>query len=113
MWPSFWTLGIETPWPTAGEIDIIEAINNMNNNQVALHTTPGCYQANVTTQSGTTYDHDCSTPEGCDVAENKPNSWGVEFANAGGGVFALQIDDTGIFVWFFSVCLPSFYFFFI
>ncbi|KAF8801580.1 hypothetical protein BYT27DRAFT_7198151 [Phlegmacium glaucopus] len=102
VWPSFWTLGTETTWPGAGEIDIIEAINNMNNNQVALHTTPGCFQADVTTQSGTTDETDCSTPQGCLVAENKPNSFGPGFATAGGGVFATQIDVTGVYIWFFS-----------
>ena len=104
VWPSFWTLGPETTWPGSGEIDIIEAINDMENNQVALHTDVGCYQANVTTQSGTTFEIDCSTPQGCDVGENKPNSYGESFAGAGGGVFALQLDAAGINMWFFSVC---------
>jgi hypothetical protein len=36
------------------------------------------------------------------VAENKPNSYGADFAAAGGGVFAIQIDGTGIYEWFFS-----------
>lgn len=103
MWPAFWTLGPETTWPGAGEIDIIEAINEMTNNQVALHTTVGCYQANVTTQSGNTFEIDCSTPQGCDVGESKPNSYGESFAFAGGGVFALQLDAAGINLWFFSV----------
>ena len=107
VWPSFWTLGPETTWPGSGEIDIIEAINDMENNQVALHTDVGCYQANVTTQSGTTFEIDCSTAQGCDVGENKPNSYGESFAEAGGGVFALQLDAAGINLWFFSVCRTS------
>jgi len=102
VWPAFWTLGPETTWPGSGEIDIIEAINEMQNNQVALHTTVGCFQANSTTQSGTTFETDCSTPQGCDVAENKPNSYGESFVGAGGGVFALQYDASGINMWFFS-----------
>ena len=109
MWPAFWTLGPETTWPGSGEIDIIEAINEMGNNQVALHTTVGCYQANSTTQSGTTFETDCSTPQGCDVGENKPNSFGESFVEAGGGVFALQYDASGINLWFFSVCHRTFY----
>ena len=104
VWPSFWTLGLEETWPAAGEIDIIEGINDMVNNQVALHTTVGCYQANVTTQSGTTSEIDCSTPQGCLVEENKSNSYGESFALAGGGVFALLLDQAGISVYFFSVC---------
>ena len=75
----------------------------MGNNQVAMHTPVGCYQANVTTQSGTTTNIDCSTDSGCLVAEDKANSYGKGFALAGGGVFALQLDVAGINVWFFSV----------
>ena len=113
VWPAFWTLGPEVTWPGAGEIDIIEGINEMTNNQVALHTTVGCYQANVTTQSGTTFEIDCSTPQGCDVGESKPNSYGASFTEAGGGVFALQFDATGANLWFFSVCRILFFFSFV
>jgi hypothetical protein len=104
VWPSFWTLGPQTTWPGSGEIDIIEAINNQVNNQIALHTPVGCYQANVTTQSGETRGKDCSTDSGCLVVENKQNSYGKAFATAGGGVFALLIDASGVYSWFFSVC---------
>ena len=97
-------LGPETVWPGSGEIDIIEGINDMTSNQVALHTPVGCYQANVTNQSGTTTEIDCSTASGCLVVENKPNSYGASFAEAGGGVFAILIDASGIYEWFFSVC---------
>ena len=85
----------------------------MVNNQVALHTPVGCYQANVTTESGTTTNIDCSTPSGCLVEENKPNSYGASFAAAGGGVFALLIDASGIYVWFFSVCHHTLFLFFL
>ena len=79
----------------------------MTNNRYTLHTEPGCSKADVTTQSGTTYETDCSTVQGCLVAENKPDSYGPDFAAAGGGVFALQMDSTGINMWFFSVCPTS------
>ncbi|KAF9443295.1 glycoside hydrolase family 16 protein [Macrolepiota fuliginosa MF-IS2] len=102
VWPSFWTLGTEKLWPGGGEIDIIEGINMLNNNQIALHTTSGCFQDPNPGQTGNTVERDCSTPRGCLVAENKPNSWGPGFAQAGGGVWALQIDVAGIFVWFWS-----------
>lgn len=29
MWPAFWTLGINKPWPSNGEIDIMEYYRNM------------------------------------------------------------------------------------
>ncbi|KAF8971847.1 concanavalin A-like lectin/glucanase domain-containing protein [Flammula alnicola] len=104
VWPSFWSYGIEQTWPLAGEIDIIEAINNMDHNQVALHSTAGCTKAETqpSGQEGTTLETDCSLARGCIVAENKPNSFGAGFAQAGGGVFALQYETTGINSWFWS-----------
>ncbi|KAH9482161.1 putative glycosidase C21B10.07 [Psilocybe cubensis] len=102
VWPSFWTYGMQEEWPNAGEIDIIEGINNMQHNQIALHTPTGCFQAPNPPQSGTTLETDCSTDRGCIVAETKPNSFGPGFAQAGGGVYAVQMDTSGIYVWFWS-----------
>ncbi|KAF8887238.1 concanavalin A-like lectin/glucanase domain-containing protein [Gymnopilus junonius] len=102
VWPAFWTYGIEETWPLAGEIDFIEAINDMTNNQVALHTTPGCFQAANPPQTGHTIETDCSKPQGCIVGESKPNSFGQGFAQAGGGVYALLMEPTGVSSWFWS-----------
>lgn len=96
-------LGTNIPWPNSGEIDIIEAINNLPSNQYALHTTPGCDLASNSAQTGTTMETDCSTPQGCVVQETKPNSFGSGFAAAGGGVVATQLDVSGIYMWFWSV----------
>ncbi|KAF8635259.1 hypothetical protein AX15_000482 [Amanita polypyramis BW_CC] len=102
VWPSFWTLGTGT-WPDGGEIDIIEAINLMGHNQYALHTTPGCkLDTNNSDQTGQVQSTDCSTPSGCVVAETKADSYGAGFAQAGGGVYATQIDVSGIYIWFWS-----------
>ncbi|GLB34393.1 putative glycoside hydrolase family 16 protein [Lyophyllum shimeji] len=102
VWPSFWTLGTGKEWPHAGEIDIIEGINLMNNNQMALHADAGCAQAANPGQSGKTLNGDCSQDRGCIVAETKPNSFGKGFADAGGGVFAVQMDVSGVYMWFWS-----------
>ncbi|KAJ2931045.1 hypothetical protein H1R20_g6053, partial [Candolleomyces eurysporus] len=107
VWPAFWTYGIEKEWPEAGEIDIIEAINDMDRNQVALHTIPGCSKADTLPQSGRTLETDCSTNRGCIVAESKPNSFGPRFSEAGGGVYALLLEPTSINVWFFSYFPPQ------
>jgi len=103
VWPSIWLNGILQPgqvWPAAGEIDLIEYINLMDNNQMALHSNPGCVQAANPAQSGKTLLTDCSTKTGCTVAETKPGSNGAAFAQANGGVYALQFDVSGIYMWF-------------
>ncbi|KAL0567024.1 hypothetical protein V5O48_014970 [Marasmius crinis-equi] len=102
VWPSFWTLGVGAEWPNAGEIDVVEGINNLPFNQMALHTTNGCFQAANPGQSGKTATTNCTLPEGCLVQETKPNSFGADFAKAGGGVWALQFDVAGVFIWFWS-----------
>ncbi|KAI0673184.1 concanavalin A-like lectin/glucanase domain-containing protein [Trametes maxima] len=100
VWPSFWTKGEN--WPIGGEIDVIEAVNQMTYNQMALHTQNGCTQPSSVTQSGSTGNTNCSTDAGCTVAEKQDNSFGSSFASAGGGVWATQIETSGIFIWFWS-----------
>jgi hypothetical protein len=101
VWPAFWTFGPN--WPEDGEIDIIEGINMMTNNQMSIHTTPGCTQSGSEYQLGTSgTTTDCSQASGCTVTENSPNSYGSSFAAAGGGVWATQFDVSGIFIWFWS-----------
>ncbi|KAL1943259.1 hypothetical protein VTO73DRAFT_4334 [Trametes versicolor] len=104
VWPGFWTKG--PTWPQGGEIDIVEAINLMGKNQMALHTQPGCNQPANAPQSGSTVGSDCSSgtdsAAGCAVLDAQANSFGGDFAAAGGGVWATQFDETGVFIWFWS-----------
>ncbi|KAJ7085963.1 concanavalin A-like lectin/glucanase domain-containing protein [Mycena crocata] len=107
VWPSIWFNGVLAPgqvWPAAGEIDLIEAINMMDHNQMALHSYEGCVQPANVSQLGNTIKHDCNdtTASGCTVAETKENSFGPGFNNAGGGAFGLQFDVAGVFMWFWS-----------
>ncbi|KAK0207144.1 concanavalin A-like lectin/glucanase domain-containing protein [Desarmillaria ectypa] len=105
VWPSFWTFGgTDLEWPMYGEIDIIEGINLNTNNQMALHhNDSSCVQPQNPGQSGRTLNADCSGQAGsigCRVAETKPNSFGEGFSQNGGGVFALQFDVSGAYIWF-------------
>lgn len=102
VWPSFWTKGLN--WPAQGEIDIVEGINLMQNNQMALHTFSGCSAASGTDQTGTAGTTNCNSTgdAGCTVSENAPNSFGAGFASAGGGVWATQFDVSGIYIWFWT-----------
>ncbi|KAG9218256.1 hypothetical protein CCMSSC00406_0005937 [Pleurotus cornucopiae] len=86
----------------AGEIDIMEGINLMTSNQMALHTLPGCTHTTPPNQMGITRENDCSEPSGCVVAETSPGSLGAPFAAAGGGVWAVQFDVAGVFMWFWG-----------
>jgi len=105
VWPSFWTKGPN--WPDGGEIDIIETINQMQTNQYALHTGgSGCLASNNVAQTGTLGSTNCSSPTGaepgCTVTESATDAVGQAFASAGGGVYATQLDTTGINIWFWS-----------
>ncbi|KAL0562771.1 hypothetical protein V5O48_019308, partial [Marasmius crinis-equi] len=93
VWPAFWSKG--PLWPDNGEIDIIEGINNMAANQMALHSLQGCFSPSQSLQTGKTIVTDCSAPAGCTVGEASSNSYGPGFAAAGGGVFATQFDVSG------------------
>ncbi|KAJ7839146.1 concanavalin A-like lectin/glucanase domain-containing protein [Mycena olivaceomarginata] len=110
VWPSFWLLGPNLEWPHAGEIDIVEGINTNDKNQMSLHTTEGCTQAPKTDQVGKTLGSNClsiagTDHNGCVTEETKPNSFGKGFAQAGGGAYAVQIDVSGIYIWFWSASL--------
>ena len=78
----------------------------MNFNQMALHTTSGCFTTNQIQQTGALGATNCSDGSGCTVRETKPNSFGAGFAGAGGGVWATQFDVSGIYMWFWSVSVP-------
>jgi len=108
-WPAFWTNGPN--WPAGGEIDIVEGVNDYTNNQATIHTNPGCTipsssssALNITgaVVGGT----NCAAAEtnnaGCGIQSSSNVSYGAAFNNNGGGVYAMQWDNTGIKVFFFE-----------
>ncbi|CAK5268003.1 unnamed protein product [Mycena citricolor] len=103
VWPSIWLNGILAPgdvWPDAGEIDLLEGINKMTTNQFSLHSPAGCSQNQSITQLGSPIasQSNCNTTKGCSVT-GLPDSFGAPFNSAGGGVYALQFDVSGIYMW--------------
>jgi len=107
-WPAFWTNGPN--WPANGEIDIVEGVNNYTNNQATIHTNPGC---SIASSNATVLDitgsvvggTDCSAADsgnqGCGMRSPQNNSFGSGFNANGGGVYAMQWDNSGIAVYFF------------
>ncbi|KIJ37321.1 glycoside hydrolase family 16 protein [Sphaerobolus stellatus SS14] len=93
-------------WPEEGEIDIIEGVNRMQYNHMALHTEAGCIQVPGANQLGTSGENpDCSQGTGCVVQDTTVRaSYGPIFNGAGGGVWATQFDVAGVFIWFWDVC---------
>ena len=79
---------INSPFP--------ETINLQSENQMALHTLPGCTHSTPPDQTGVDDSLDCSSSAGCTVHESAPNSAGPGFNDAGGGVWATQFDTSGI-----------------
>jgi hypothetical protein len=96
-----WTVNQEN-YPSGGEIDIIEGINEANINTETLHTDSGCNIVRADqggNMQGDGYcDNNYSHPpsqyanQGCSVidssAANSP-SYGNDFNNIGGGVYAM------------------------
>lgn len=106
-WPAFWTLSRNGPWPSGGEIDIIEGVNLNTMNLISLHTTPGCSMDVYREQKGYTVSKDCNTEinsnQGCGTNSGKQNSYGTGFNDAGGGFYVMERSrSTGIRVWFWS-----------
>jgi len=103
VWPAFWS---QAPaWPTGGEIDTFEGVNLVTENQMSLHTNPGCTITNAvqtSTQVGSTdCSFDANSNQGCVVFDPNTQSYGEAFAAAGGGIFATELASSGINIWFF------------
>jgi len=101
-WPALWTVGPN--WPNSGEIDVFEGVNQNNVNQMTLHTSAGCTMPANWNQIGKTVGTDCNglanSNAGCGTQSPSTQSYGQGFNNGGGGVFAMQWEDSGIYIWF-------------
>jgi len=116
VWPAWWSVGPE--WPTSGEIDIVEGVNNQATNQMTLHTNEGCtldrqaspdpkFQVNVPT-TGEILTTQCAflngNNDGCAFADTDTRSHGKGFNLIAGGVFAHHWEKDRIRVWHFPRC---------
>lgn len=105
-WPAYWTVGTTTDWPDSGEIDIIEGVNLNTDNQITLHSGPGCTLNNTANTTAHVMGTECTSSAGADAgcaySQQDPRSYGAGFNQAGGGVFAHLWNTDGVTVWFFS-----------
>ncbi|KAF2259973.1 mixed-linked glucanase precursor, partial [Lojkania enalia] len=124
-WPAFWLLSATQEWPNGGEIDILEGVNDYESNSVTLHTSAGCMVENSTSPNDTTMNLDTRTFTGhmatqdCDVnASNQDKNvgctirapvaglhstptYGQQFNDIQGGVYAMEWTTEYISTWFF------------
>jgi hypothetical protein len=119
-WPAYWTLGTAAGWPNAGEVDLLESVNESQNNHITLHTGPSCVWNTSPVPLRTTADlnpprtaftgqiagRTCASSgadnTGCGVVVPQTNSFGTNFNKQAGGVIAHRMDSTGIAVWQFA-----------
>lgn len=83
------------------EIDTFEGVNLVTNNQMGLHTLPGCTtpggtQVNTSQTASTDCSYQANSNEGCKVVDTNTDSYGAAFASAGGGVFVTELAASGI-----------------
>ncbi|GAA5988954.1 hypothetical protein JCM5350_007495 [Sporobolomyces pararoseus] len=106
-WGALWSQA--AVWPQGGEIDTWEAVNLMEYNQMALHTTSGCQAVNSSSSAEysaqlqySNCDKDANENSGCNALDTKTTSAGQALAAAGGGVWATEYASTGIKIWHFE-----------
>jgi hypothetical protein len=106
-WPSFWTANL-TQWPAGGEIDVVEGVNSQWYNHYALHATPTCVQSGQW-QSGKIETSNCDNNaagqvagQGCGgTSTNSFGTYGFNWNQQGGGVYAVDWRKEGIRIWAF------------
>jgi Glycosyl hydrolases family 16 len=105
-WPALWLVGPN--WPSSGEIDIIEGVNDETANKMAMHTGPGVVLAKNASFSGELVTTNCDINAagqgknvGCLIEDKDNSTYGKGFNEMGGGVFATELTATAITIWFF------------
>ncbi|KAF8188786.1 hypothetical protein K438DRAFT_1593769, partial [Mycena galopus ATCC 62051] len=101
----------EAEWPSGGEVDILEGVNDQGTDQITLHTSPGCTMPGFRAMTGTPLQLDCNTQvngnTGCGVKVAQGTSFGPTFNANGGGWYAMERTNQFISVWFWARNNPS------
>lgn len=109
--PDLLSFFLETDGTLIDFLSVLEGVNEFGQNQVSIHTGPGCtiptdYDATGVLTTGNFNSYDCSSAntdnQGCGQRDAvTKNAYGVDFNNNGGGVYAMKWDASGIQVYFF------------
>lgn len=94
---------------SAGEIDIVEGVNDQTSNQMTLHSSKGPRINKATTSkhfTGEIVTEDCdvkapgqSNNAGCAIADDTGLTFGTNFNTNGGGVYATEWTSQFIKIW--------------
>lgn len=112
-WPAFWLLGGPEEWPHAGEIDVLEGVNDEDENSMTIHTGEGCRVDNSTGGQDHCFPYAPDQERhhaGCSIrapASSHLPTYGLPFNLAGGGIYALELTPSAISIWFFPHNSPS------
>jgi hypothetical protein len=104
-WPAFWMTGPD--WPSHGEIDILEGVNDQSTNAMTLHTGPSCsISQGDMTGSISTANCDVNAAgqdknAGCSIHTDSTQSYGTGFNANKGGVYATEWTTSSIKIFFF------------
>jgi hypothetical protein len=103
VWPAFWTFGPN--WPSLGEIDIIEGINDQTTDAITLHTSAGCTMSSSGSLPSSFLANDnCNDGDagtGCSFGTADTQGYGTGFNAIGGGVYSMEWTSSAISVYFF------------
>ncbi|KAJ5614713.1 endo-1-3(4)-beta-glucanase [Penicillium herquei] len=104
-WPALWLTDPDN-WPEHGEIDVLESNNKATHgNAMTLHTSSGCKMNVKRKETGSANYANClntaNDNAGCGV-DGKQKTYGQEFNENGGGVYAMELREAGIRVWMFA-----------
>ncbi|KAH6652916.1 concanavalin A-like lectin/glucanase, partial [Truncatella angustata] len=103
-WPSFWMFG--DPWPTKGEIDIVENWNDLEFNRNTAHVDHSSVVGDCTikstdmtaslieAQNCDNYDPAQYSNQGCSA-----DVYGLPFGSSSGGVYALEWTSDYLKIW--------------
>ncbi|KAH6620091.1 glycoside hydrolase family 16 protein [Boeremia exigua] len=102
MWPAFSLVhGNEHDGGLFSKMTLVESISYIPHNEITLSTTPADCTMNTQKSTGNVFSTNCSYATGGCGAAAHTGTFGEPFIEKGGGVWAAQIEATGIKVWFF------------